>query len=277
MRQGFIFERYYMFPGFTVFGKLISSYVLCTLAGIFTACPLAIRRYKKRGGDDISMIFVFLFGALGCAVGMHILYGITNIQHWHILAEAEGFTDFINRVMVIFGGSVFYGGLIGGLIAGGISLKVQKLPAALTSDCIAPSIALFHGFGRIGCFLGGCCYGVEWEHGVTFTNSLIESANGVPRVPVQLYEAGFEFALFALLSAFLLKDKLKGKLLAMYLLIYPVGRFTLEFWRGDDYRGHLFGLSTSQLISIAFFAAAAAFLIIKAIRRPARAEGKEAQ
>lgn len=265
-----------MFPGFTLFGKFISSYVICTLTGAFIACPLAVHRYKKRGGDDISMIFVMLFGAVGCAVGMHILYGITNIQYWHILAEAKDIGDFFSRLLAVFGGSVFYGGLIGGLIAGGISVKVQKLPAGLTTDCLAPSIALFHGFGRIGCFLGGCCYGVEWEHGITFTNSLAESANGVPRVPVQLIESGFEFALFALLSVFLIKDRLKGKLLALYLLIYPVGRFTLEFWRGDDYRGHLFGLSTSQLISILMFAAALVFLIIKSAQKQ-HSSGKETQ
>lgn len=256
-----------MFPGFTLFGKFISSYVLCTLAGIFTACPLAIARYKKRGGNDISMIFVFLFGGLGCVIGMHLLYGITNIQHWHILLKAADFGDFFTRVQVIFGGSVFYGGLIGGLIAGGISMKVQKLPFDITTDCAAPSIALFHGFGRIGCFLGGCCYGIEWEHGITYTNSLIESANGVARFPVQLCEAGFEFALFAVLSALLYKDKFKGKLLALYLLIYPVGRFLLEFLRGDEYRGSLFGLSTSQLISIAFFVGSSVFLIIKSLKK----------
>ena len=71
-----------MFPGFYLFDKYISSYVLTSLAGIFTACPLAIYHYKKRGGNDISMIFVFLFGGIGCMFGMHLLYGITNIRQW---------------------------------------------------------------------------------------------------------------------------------------------------------------------------------------------------
>lgn len=252
-----------MFPGFTLFGKYISSYMLTSLAGIFTACPLAISRYKKRGGNDISMIFVFLFGAIGCAVGMHLLYGITNIQHWSRLFSAGSFQEFWDAAIFIFGGSVFYGGLIGGLFAGYLCMKHQKLDYGLTSDCAAPSIALFHAFGRIGCFLGGCCYGVEWEHGITFHNALVESANGVPRVPVQLFEAGLEFALFGLLSLMLAKGWLKNRLLAMYLLIYPVGRFALEFLRGDDYRGFLFGLSTSQLISIGVFAAAVVFLVMK--------------
>ena len=150
---------------------------------------------------------------------------------------------------------------------GFLSIRYQKLDPAVVSDCAAPSIALFHMFGRIGCFLGGCCYGVEWEHGVTFTNSLIESANGVPRVPVQLYEAGLEIALFLALTLLLVSGKLRGKLLAVYLLVYPVGRFLLEFWRGDEYRGFLFGLSTSQLISIALFIGTIVFLAVSAVKK----------
>ena len=171
-----------MFPGFYLFDKYISSYVLTSLAGIFTACPLAIYHYKKRGGNDISMIFVFLFGGIGCMFGMHLLYGITNIRQWGSLFSAASFGDWLEAAQLIFGGAVFYGGLIGGLAVGFLSIRYQKLDTAVVSDCAAPSIALFHMFGRIGCFLGGCCYGVEWEHGVTFTNSLIESANGVPRL-----------------------------------------------------------------------------------------------
>lgn len=260
-----------MFPGFTLFGKFISSYVLCTVAGIFTACPLAIARCKKRGGDDISMIFVLLFGGVGVLAGMHLLYGITNIAYWGEIFKAKDFIDFCKRVGVIFGGGVFYGGLIGGLAAGGISIKVQKLDAALYCDCAAFAIPLFHMFGRIGCFLGGCCYGKESEYGVMFTNSLVESANGVTRVPVQLYEAAFNLALFALLFILERKGALKGRLLALYLLTYPVGRFILEFWRGDEYRGYVFGLSTSQFISIILFAGAALYFIFA----PKRASAQE--
>ncbi|MCH5204521.1 MAG: prolipoprotein diacylglyceryl transferase [Oscillospiraceae bacterium] len=254
-----------MFPGFTLFGNFfVSSYALCALAGIFTACPLSIYYFKKRTknkNDDIALIFVFLFAAIGTFIGMHLLYGLTNIEYWGKLTEASDFMDFLNRFGIIFGGSVFYGGLIGGLIAGGISAKVQKLSIKDVTDCGAPVAAVIHGFGRIGCFLGGCCYGVEWEYGITFHNSLVESANGVPRVPVQLFEAGFEFALGILLFILLSKRKLYGRLLCVYLLAYPVGRFIIEFWRGDDYRGFLGGLSTSQLISIGIFFGTLVFLI----------------
>ena len=252
-----------MFPGFYVFDKFISSYALCVLAGAAVSVPIAIRRYKRRGGDDISMIFVFLFAAIGAFFGMHLLYGITNLEHWGILLKAESLADFAGRFATLFGGSVFYGGLLGGALAGGISIRVQKLPAGLTADCIAPSAALFHAFGRVGCFLVGCCYGVEWEHGITFTESLVESANGVPRLPVQLIEVGLELVLFAVLSALLHKNKLHGGLFAVYLASYSVGRFVIEFWRGDDYRGFFLGLSTSQIVSVLVLVGAVVFLVLR--------------
>lgn len=253
-----------MFPGFEIFGHFIGTYMICALIGIFTACPLGVFCYKRFTGEDIPMIFVYLFSAIGVFIGMHLLYGVTMAEYIPKLFQATGFMNFWQRFAAIFGGSVFYGGLLGGLVAGGISAKVQRLPADIVTDCAAPSIALFHGFARIGCFMGGCCYGIEWEYGVTFTKALVKSANGVPRVPVQLFEAAFEFALFALLFILLMKtNRFRGKLLALYLLCYSVGRFFLEFLRGDDYRGFLFGLSTSQIISILVFIGSVIFFIVK--------------
>lgn len=254
-----------MFPGIQIGPLFLSSYGICAIIGIFTACPLAIHIYKKHTGDYISMVFMFMLSAIGVFVGMHILFGITNIQYWGILLNAADFFDFWKRFGLLFGGSVFYGGLIGGLIAGGIFIKIRKMPVDIATDCGAMVIPLFHGFARIGCFFGGCCYGIEWEHGVTFTNSIVESANGVPRVPIQLIEAGFEFLLFTVIFILLTKtNKLRGGLLGLYLLVYSVGRFVLEFWRGDEYRGRLFGLSTSQIISILLFVGAAIFFILRA-------------
>lgn len=257
-----------MFSGFNIGSVFIGSYAICAVVGIFIAFPLAVYRYKKLTGDGIPLIFVCFFAAVGVFIGMHLLYGITNISYWNELTKAADFKEFAALFISIFGGSVFYGGLIGGIIAGGISIKVQKLPADTAADCLAPAIALFHGFARIGCFMAGCCYGVEWEHGITFTSSIVESANGVPRIPVQLIEAGFEFLLAGLLWFLLLKvPKSKGRLLPLYLLIYSVGRFILEFWRGDEYRGFIFGLSTSQFISIFVFIGGVIFLVLKSSKQ----------
>ncbi len=259
-----------MFPGFHIGKLFIGSYGILAVIGIFLAFPFSIHYYKKRTGDDISMILMLLCAGLGVFIGMHILYGITNIPYWGQLLKAKNILEFFKILFVLFSGSVFYGGLLGGLLAGGIAIKKMKLPADIATDCVAPSIAIFHGVSRIGCFLGGCCYGVEWEHGITFHNAIVESANGVPRVPIQLFEAGFEFllggVLWILLSYSVRTGKLQGWLLSVYLLVYSVGRFILEFWRGDEYRGFLFGLSTSQIISILLFIGTAIFMITKKIK-----------
>lgn len=256
-----------MFPGFQIGKFFLGMYGICTLVGIFTAFPLALHLYKKKTGDWLALLTVFLIGAAGLFVGMHLLYGLTNVSYWKLLFNAESFKQWIERFAAIFGGAVFYGGLIGGLAAGGAAIWKMKLPAALATDCAAVAIPMFHGFARIGCFMGGCCYGVEWEHGVTFTNSLVESANGVPRVPIQLFESGFEFLLFGLIFLLYTKNVLRGRLLCVYLLLYPVGRFILEFWRGDEYRGFVFGLSTSQFISVLVFTASFLWLVITSFRK----------
>ena len=105
--------------------------------------------------------------------------------------------------------------------------------------CYSFSVPLFHAFGRIGCFLVGCCYGVESSIGFTFHNSIIESANNVNRFPVQIVEALFNLILFFCLYNFFKHKKFKGYLLNIYFIFYPVFRFIIEFFRADSYRGFL--------------------------------------
>lgn len=256
-----------MFPGFYLFGRFISSYVLMALIGVFTAGPFAMVAYKKRTGDSYNMLIVMLFSAIGIFFGGSLLYGITNIQYWHLLTEAESFEQFAKYLYMIFGGSVFYGGLLGGMGVAAIVIKCRKLSFADVTDCAAPAAPLFHCFGRIGCFLGGCCYGVESDFGFVYEHSLVEQANGVRRFPVQLVEATCLLIIFIVLWQLLKRNKLKGKLFATYLLIYAPTRFVLEFFRGDDYRGFLLGLSTSQLISIAIAVCTAVYLLIKRFKK----------
>ena len=261
-----------MFPGFTIFGRFISSYALAALCGVFTAGPIAISRYKKQTGDGYPMLAVLLYSAIGVFAGGGLLYGITNIDRWYLLFQAEDLAQWWGYAQAIFGGSVFYGGLFGGMIAAGIVMKLRAYPAVTMTDIAAPSVALFHAFGRIGCFLGGCCYGVESTFGVVYTHSLNESANGVRRLPVQLFESGYEFILFFLLSYLLKKGLLKGKLFALYLVLYGIFRFFIEYFRGDAYRGFIFGISTSQFISVFAVIGAAIYLALRVMKERHEAE-----
>ena len=96
----------------------------------------------------------------------------------------------------------------------------------------------------------------------------IPGINGVRRFPVALAEAAFNLILFIVLWRLSKNEKTKGRMTILYCLSYPVARFILEFFRGDGIRGFLWGLSTSQWISIVIFAAALTVLIVKTINRP---------
>lgn len=243
-----------MIPNFHLFGKEISPYMLAALAGVFVILYFTWKIAQKRGLDQIHMLYMMLFSFIGVLLGGHLLYGLTSLKAivytFQNLHEIDSFGAFIERAALIFGGSVFYGGLIGAVIVCFIYLKRNQLPIGAYSDAAAPAIPLFHFFGRLGCFLSGCCYGVEWEHGLTYHHSLIGSANGVPRFPVQLVEAGCNILLFFIMYGFLKKGTFKNRLLAVYFSVYPVYRFLLEFLRGDEYRGFFGPLSTSQTISV---------------------------
>ncbi len=249
-----------MFSGFELFGKTISTYFIAALAGIFVAGIYTCRIAKKRGYDDNDLIVTLLIAAVGALIGGHMLYGITNISYWEYLLSADSVKKFLDYSVLIFGGSVFYGGLIGAIVAAEIYIRKKSWDFGAYSDMITPAIPLFHFFGRIGCFFGGCCYGIECKLGITFHNSMLESANGVSRFPIQLAEAAFNICLFLFLNLMLKKGKLKGRLFYLYLLCYAPARFCFEFLRGDEYRGFLFGFSTSQIISIIVFIGA--FLLL---------------
>lgn len=248
-----------MLPSVTVFGIEIGMYSVCAIVGfIFAIILFYILNRKNKNLNSVQKVNIPVVSAFGVFLGAHILYGITRIDRiWWVICHTdklfEGWNSFIFYFTDIFGGMVFYGGLIGGLIAGGIYCKCLKLDTMTYADAFAPSIPLFHTFGRIGCFLGGCCYGIESKWGFVYHNSGLESANGVCRLPIQLIEAGGDIIICIILVILTYKNLRKGMIMYLYLFMYSILRFLTEFFRGDEIRGFLFGISTSQWISIIIF------------------------
>ena len=115
---------------------------------------------------------------------------------------------------------------------------------------ILPSVAITQGFGRIGCFLAGCCYGrrTDSAFGVTFHHSDF-APNDVKLIPTQLISSAGLFILAIILINYLLRSKRSGATGALYMILYSIGRFLIEFLRGDN-RGEVAFLSTSQFISL---------------------------
>lgn len=264
-----------MFPNIELFGKVLSWYMITALCGILTVLYFTYKTAQKQKLDPFNMLYLVLFAFIGVFFGGHILYGITNIAYWPLyfknLFSFGSFGKFIDATVAVFGGQVFYGGLLGGLAVGAVYAHKKHFEMRYI-DIAACAVPLFHTFGRIGCFLGGCCYGVESPFGFVYHYSPIESANGVTRFPVQLAEAAFNLCLFFVLYALLKKGKLYGKLLWVYLGSYAAARFGLEFLRGDELRGHWGALSTSQIISLLILTATACAAAVYAVRRKKQAK-----
>ena len=226
------------------------------LAGIFAAGIYVTRICNKTGHDDNDGIIFLLLISIGVFAGGHLLYSIVNyrllIKIIQNISLINSLNTFLSAVALVWGGNIFYGGLLGGILTAIIIVKKKPCYRYLL-DIVTPSVPLFHFFGRIGCFLGGCCFGIESSFGFTFRHAIIEEANGINRFPVQLLEALVNIVLFFILDAFRRKNIFKQNIIYLYLLFYSVARFCIEFLRGDEYRGFIVGLSTSQVISIVIF------------------------
>ena len=154
-------------------------------------------------------------------------------------------------------GGVFLGGFIAAIIAAFVMLRRYKLEALPTFDVLAPSLALGQTIGRIGCFFAGCCWGHECDlpWAITYTDPAAAANVGTPLHiavhPFPAYAAAFNFSAFLVLSWLFKKALEPGRVFASYLILYGIGRFCLEFTRGDEMRGLYFNglVSTSQLIS----------------------------
>lgn len=230
---------------FSIGSYTVHSYGLLVTIGFFAAYFVAIYRAKRLNisTDIIDLILVWII--IGGTLGSKLLYWLTQIEN--IVKNPRLLLD-------LFDGFVVYGGLVGGILAAYIFCRVKGLRFAQFFDLLIPSFALAQGFGRIGCFMAGCCYGMETNSvfGVVFPSSSI-APGGVSLIPTQLISSAFDFLLFAVLVIYAKRKKEEGQVAALYLILYSIGRFSIEFFRGDLERGSVGILSTSQFISIFIF------------------------
>ncbi len=251
-----------MYPFITIFGRTVGTYGIASVVGFLIAGFVVSRASKARKIQYEDIILLFLSAGAGLLVGGHLLYGLTHLPEmldtFSSLANRQ-FKETLMRLGIIFGGMVFYGGLLGSMAGIAVHTHFSKtIERSMAFDILAVAAPLFHTFGRIGCFFGGCCYGIECEWGFTvYNNTLSPGINGVPRFPVQLLEAALNFALFILVYNMFKKDRQRGRLIFVYLPCYAVIRLCTEMLRGDSIRGFVGIFSTSQFISILILAVCA--------------------
>jgi phosphatidylglycerol:prolipoprotein diacylglycerol transferase len=245
-----------MHPEFIRLGPLdIHTYGVLLAIGCIVGLAVAARRARREGVDSERIADL---GALLIVSGMvggklfHILFFWDDfIAGW----RAEGLRSLRE-------GFVFYGGFIVASLAGVVYARRKRLPVARLADIFAPSVALGHAFGRLGCFFNGCCFGractLPWA--VRFPPPHVMA--DIPVHPTELYEVFGNLAIFAGLSMFYRHKRFDGQIWWWYVLSYGVLRFLVDFFRGD-YATHYFGVLTiGHLIAITMIVVAAAALVL---------------
>lgn len=237
----------------------VYGYGLMIAIGVILAVYVAERRAKKLGLEEERILNLAVWCAVGGFLGAKLLYIITDWKN--IISGTLQLQD-------ILYGFVVYGGIIGGIFSGWLYTRVHKVDFLKYFDLVMPSIALAQGFGRLGCFLAGCCYGKRTDawYGMEFNHSVYDNMTGVRVIPTQLISSAADFLHFAVLVLIANKAKKDGVVAGCYLIFYSVGRFLIEFLR-DDPRGALLGLSTSQFISLFILAAGVAVTVVCSLRK----------
>lgn len=226
---------------FTVYG-----YGLMIAVGILAAYFTGEYCAKKRKLPYEHVFNLVVWCVVGGFLGAKILYWITEWEN--IMKNPRFLGDTLTDGFVVFGG------IIGGILTAYGYCRIKRIKFLVFFDTLMPSVALAQGFGRIGCFLAGCCYGKETDSplSVTFVDSGF-APNGVALIPTQIYSSILDFLHYGILLLILKKQKRDGVTAASYLIFYSAGRFVLEFFRGDLARGSVGMLSTSQFISLFTF------------------------
>jgi phosphatidylglycerol:prolipoprotein diacylglycerol transferase len=242
---------------FTIGQFTVHGYGLMIAIGIIAAYLTVEYRAKKKGLKYDLIFNLTIWCALGGILGAKLLYIITQFQS--ILANPKS-------LLQVSEGFVVYGGIIGGIFAGFLFCRRHKLEFFKYFDLVMPSIALAQGFGRIGCLLAGCCYGVETNSSfsLVFHNSEF-APRDVQLIPTQPISSALDFLNFFALLLISRRIKADGQVAGFYLVFYSVGRFILEFFRGDLERGSIAGISTSQFISIFLFLIGVAIIVIRGL------------
>lgn len=210
---------------------------------------------------------------VGIIVGARVLH---VISYWDEEYAGQSWTAVF---MIQRGGLVFYGGLIGASLTTILYTRLKKIPLWKFADVLAPSIALGHAFGRIGCLMTGCCYGKEcslpWA--IHFPVGHATHPSGSPALsvhPTQLYESALNFILYFFLSWMFRRKKFDGQIFGIYLLCYAGLRSFVELFRADYSVSEYFfhgKISPGQFVSIGIFVAGLLLLACKySTRRPVR-------
>src|SRR6185503_9227367 len=255
-----MYPRLFELGPFTVY-----TYGVLLAAAYLFGLQLARVRARARGLDANRILDLGIYIIISALIGAKLLLLVTDFR---IFAANPR-----ELLTLARSGGVFYGGLILAVVVALFYIRKIGLPLWTTCDVFAPGIALGHVIGRFGCFFAGCCFGkptsVPWA--VTFHSEYAARNVGtpinIPLHPTQLYEAGAEFLILALLlSTERMGRRFAGRTFWLYVFLYGISRYIIEMYR-DDPRGMVGTFSTSQFISLILVPLSVAMLLYLGRRR----------
>jgi len=235
------------------FGFSIHSYGVMLAIGFMVGISLAAKEAVRTGVDPEKVLNLTFWILISSIVGSRI---------FHCVVFYPQYVEDPLRILKLWeGGLVFYGGFLGAVAASVLYTRLHKMNFWQISDIMIPSVMLGLMFGRIGCFLAGCCFGkscpADFALGITFHNHLGLGVKNIPLYPTQPLSAFNAFAIFLILWLYRTKKRFHGELLAIALLLYSITRSLIEILR-DDPRGFVnlgsLSLSESQVVSLAMVA-----------------------
>lgn len=247
-----------MYPVLFKLGSFtIYTYGFCIALGALLGVVFLYRQGKKEFGltfDQTNNLFILL-----------VLAGVIGGKLFMIFEDPSAYLA--NPKKLLSGsGFVFYGSLLLAIPVMLWYFRKAKLPVLAMLDIMAVVTCIVHGFGRIGCFMAGCCYGIPTDSflGVIFTDPVCQAEPLHTSLhPTQLYEATLIFSLMGVLLLLRNKKQFDGQLFLIYLIAYATGRGVLELFRGDLERGFVIEgiLSNSQFISLLIIAVSLYFYV----------------
>jgi len=272
----------------------IGTYGVMVGLGALFGALLAVYRAKRANIPASFIIDLLFYSTIVGFIGGRVVFILVNfndfvLHPWSYIFSRQGF--------------VFLGGLIFAIPVGVYYTYKKKMPVGRVADLLAPSLPLAHMFGRFGCFSAGCCYGkvcqgllckialrfpAVYDKKGELIGSFVyidhlqrglvtaDMPYSLPVIPTQLLEAGALFLIFCMLLLLSRKRLRSGHLFLLYLIMYSVWRFGIEFVRGDVERGIWFGgISTSQIITALIIVGIIIYLIgeKKVIQKPSGRRG----
>lgn len=253
----------------------IGTYGVMIVIGVGAAILLGLH-YAKKVGVPPEFIYDLAFVVLLAGfIGGRVLFIVVGFKEF----LADPLSMILSRT-----GFVFVGGLLFAMAAAIGYIRYKRMPIWEVADIAGPSLPMAHAFGRIGCFLAGCCYGsvcpadfplgasfphlidrhgetvFSFAYGDQLQRGLIDAsaAASLPVYPTQLFESAANFIISLALIYMWRKRKFPGQIFVLYLMLYGFARFCIEFFRGDAERGiWIYGLSTSQIFCLVAIAGAA--------------------